>query len=277
MKVAIYTRVSGKSNRQDAANQSLQLIEYCARQGWDYVEYSDRMSGTKAPTVPRSCRCSRMRGRDGSILFFSGLWTDSAARARSRRSNTCSCSIATVWAGRVTVSNISIERDCSATRSSRSWPRSPNRNTRGSRSGLLPVCAGRNVKGKFWSAKEASWTESEYGPCTSPVSRYAQLPPRLARPNRSWQTSSKCARGRIDQQEPKSNGLQRAPRSLPGSLASGFPCSGLFRASAHLHSASCGVTLRGIIASPGRRSPMEPKKIANWITVAANLAVLANL
>ena len=48
MKVAIYTRVSGKSNRQDAANQSLQLIEYCQRQGWDYIEYTDRMSGTRA-------------------------------------------------------------------------------------------------------------------------------------------------------------------------------------------------------------------------------------
>jgi DNA invertase Pin-like site-specific DNA recombinase len=48
MKVAIYTRVSGKSNRQDAANQSLQLTEYCQRQGWEYVEYIDRMSGTKA-------------------------------------------------------------------------------------------------------------------------------------------------------------------------------------------------------------------------------------
>jgi DNA invertase Pin-like site-specific DNA recombinase len=48
MKVAIYTRVSGKSNRQDAANQSLQLVEYCQRQGWDYVEYTDRMSGTRA-------------------------------------------------------------------------------------------------------------------------------------------------------------------------------------------------------------------------------------
>ena len=48
MRVAIYTRVSGKSNRQDAANQSLQLIEYCQRQGWDYVEYTDRMSGTRA-------------------------------------------------------------------------------------------------------------------------------------------------------------------------------------------------------------------------------------
>jgi DNA invertase Pin-like site-specific DNA recombinase len=48
MKVAIYTRVSGKSNRQDAANQSLQLVEYCERQGWEYVEYTDRMSGTRA-------------------------------------------------------------------------------------------------------------------------------------------------------------------------------------------------------------------------------------
>jgi DNA invertase Pin-like site-specific DNA recombinase len=48
MKAAIYTRVSGKSNRQDAANQSLQLVEYCQRQGWDYVEYTDRMSGTRA-------------------------------------------------------------------------------------------------------------------------------------------------------------------------------------------------------------------------------------
>src|SRR5262249_30232113 len=48
MRVAIYTRVSGKSNKQDAANQSLQLTEFCQRQGWEYVEYTDRMSGTKA-------------------------------------------------------------------------------------------------------------------------------------------------------------------------------------------------------------------------------------
>jgi predicted site-specific integrase-resolvase len=48
MKVAIYARVSGRSNRQDAANQSLQLVEYCQRQGWEYVEYTDRMSGIRA-------------------------------------------------------------------------------------------------------------------------------------------------------------------------------------------------------------------------------------
>ena len=48
MRVAIYTRVSGKSNRQDAANQSLQLTEFCQRQGWEYLEYTDRVTGTKA-------------------------------------------------------------------------------------------------------------------------------------------------------------------------------------------------------------------------------------
>jgi DNA invertase Pin-like site-specific DNA recombinase len=48
VKVAVYSRVSGKSNRQDATNQSLQLIEYCQRQDWEYVEYIGRMSGTRA-------------------------------------------------------------------------------------------------------------------------------------------------------------------------------------------------------------------------------------
>ena len=48
MTVAIYTRVSGQSNRQDTENQALQLREYCERQGWDYVEYTDRRSGARA-------------------------------------------------------------------------------------------------------------------------------------------------------------------------------------------------------------------------------------
>src|SRR5437773_11244130 len=62
MKVAIYTRVSGKSNRQDAANQSLQLVEYCQRQGWEYVEYTDRMTGTRAD------RCEFQRVFEGARL-----------------------------------------------------------------------------------------------------------------------------------------------------------------------------------------------------------------
>ena len=48
MKVAIYTRVSGKSNRQDAANQSLQLVEYCQRQGWEYILPSFNVSGLES-------------------------------------------------------------------------------------------------------------------------------------------------------------------------------------------------------------------------------------
>ena len=37
-----------QSNRQDTENQALQLREYCERQGWDYVEYTDRRSGARA-------------------------------------------------------------------------------------------------------------------------------------------------------------------------------------------------------------------------------------
>src|SRR5262245_19182401 len=48
MRVAIYTRVSGQSNRQDTENQALELRQYCHRQGWDYVVYTDRRSGTRA-------------------------------------------------------------------------------------------------------------------------------------------------------------------------------------------------------------------------------------
>src|SRR5215813_12219682 len=48
MRVAIYTRVSGQSNRQDTENQALQLREYCERQGWEYVEYTDRRSGARS-------------------------------------------------------------------------------------------------------------------------------------------------------------------------------------------------------------------------------------
>jgi DNA invertase Pin-like site-specific DNA recombinase len=84
MKVAIYTRVSGKSNKQDAANQSLQLIEYCQRQGWDYVEYTDRMSGTKADRTASS-NSSRMHASRNLILCCSGRSTGSAAKGSPKR------------------------------------------------------------------------------------------------------------------------------------------------------------------------------------------------
>src|ERR1051325_9905568 len=71
MKVAIYTRVSGKSNRQDAGNQRIALVEYCQRQGWDYIEYTDRMSGTRADRAEfqRMFDDARLRHFD-MVLFW---------------------------------------------------------------------------------------------------------------------------------------------------------------------------------------------------------------
>jgi DNA invertase Pin-like site-specific DNA recombinase len=71
VKVAIYTRVSGRSNRQDTTNQSLQLIEYCQRQGWEYVEYTDRMTGTRADRAEfqRMFEDARLRRID-LVLFW---------------------------------------------------------------------------------------------------------------------------------------------------------------------------------------------------------------
>jgi DNA invertase Pin-like site-specific DNA recombinase len=73
MKVAIYTRVSGRSNRQDAANQSLQLVEYCQRQGWDYTEYTDRMSGTKAERTAFMQMFEDARLKHFNIVLFWAL------------------------------------------------------------------------------------------------------------------------------------------------------------------------------------------------------------
>src|SRR5205814_7463104 len=72
-KVAIYTGVSGKSNRQDAANQSLQLIEYCQRQGWDYIEYTDRMSGTRADRAEFQRMFEDARLKHFDIVLFWAL------------------------------------------------------------------------------------------------------------------------------------------------------------------------------------------------------------
>src|SRR3954466_8640678 len=48
MKVACYGRVSGKSNRQETANQLIQLRAWCEREGHEVViEYVDRQTGTR--------------------------------------------------------------------------------------------------------------------------------------------------------------------------------------------------------------------------------------
>jgi DNA invertase Pin-like site-specific DNA recombinase len=71
VKVAIYCRVSGKSNRQDATNQTLQLVEFCQRQSWDYTEYTDRMTGTRADRAEfqRMFEDARLRRFD-MVLFW---------------------------------------------------------------------------------------------------------------------------------------------------------------------------------------------------------------
>jgi DNA invertase Pin-like site-specific DNA recombinase len=79
MKVAIYTRVWGKSNRQDAANQSLQLIEYCQRQGWEYdaviailstiaKQEHARLSERVVAGLQRAKRAGRILGRKRIIV-----------------------------------------------------------------------------------------------------------------------------------------------------------------------------------------------------------------
>ncbi len=46
MKVAIYARVSTTDKGQDVRNQTLQLREFCDRQGWTIVtEYCDQKTG----------------------------------------------------------------------------------------------------------------------------------------------------------------------------------------------------------------------------------------
>lgn len=48
MKVAIYARVSTKDKGQDTENQSAQLREFAAKQGWSvFAEYVDHESGAK--------------------------------------------------------------------------------------------------------------------------------------------------------------------------------------------------------------------------------------
>src|SRR6266850_2257952 len=48
MIVAIYSRVSGRSNKQDTANQQLVLKAWCEKEGHTVVEYIDRRSGARA-------------------------------------------------------------------------------------------------------------------------------------------------------------------------------------------------------------------------------------
>src|SRR5438876_8430157 len=175
MKVAIYTRVSGKSNRQDAANQSLQLIEYRQRQGWEYVEYTDRMSGTRAdrPDYQRLFADARLKHFD-MVLFwaldrFSREGTLKTLEYLQRLDSY-------VLRGRVSRSNISTAQECFATLSSRFWPRLPSRNMRGCRSALSLDFGGRSAKARC----SAQAPVRRSAPGMQPVNPSERLPPTLA-------------------------------------------------------------------------------------------------
>lgn len=73
MNAAIYTRVSGKSNRQDAESQAIQLREYCQRQGWEYVEYTDRQTGTKSDRAAFTMLFEDARLKKFDIVLFWAL------------------------------------------------------------------------------------------------------------------------------------------------------------------------------------------------------------
>ena len=72
MIVAIYTRVSGRSNKQDTANQSDVLRAWCQREGHDIIEYSDRMTGTRGDrTALQQMFQDAAEGKFQMLLFWS--------------------------------------------------------------------------------------------------------------------------------------------------------------------------------------------------------------
>jgi DNA invertase Pin-like site-specific DNA recombinase len=73
MKVAIYSRVSTIGKGQDTENQTMQLREFAAKQGWEVVaEYTDHESGSKSdrPQFQTMLKAASQRKFD-LLLFWS--------------------------------------------------------------------------------------------------------------------------------------------------------------------------------------------------------------
>jgi DNA invertase Pin-like site-specific DNA recombinase len=72
-RVAIYARVSTKDKGQDVKNQTLQLHEFCQRQGWTVVkEYTDRASGKRGDRVAFNEMFDAASRREfDTVLFWS--------------------------------------------------------------------------------------------------------------------------------------------------------------------------------------------------------------
>ena len=188
MRVGIYTRVSGKSNRQDAANQSIQLVEYCQSQGWEYEEYTDRMSGTKADRAAfqRMFEDARLKRFD-LVLFW--------ALDRFSREGTLKTleylqrldSYGVAWKSYTEqyLDSTGMFRDVVLP----SWLRSQSKSTRGYRSAWWLAYAGRSGMGRCWGGSASLLIGRECADSMPPAHPLGRLPQSLACPNRSLRIS----------------------------------------------------------------------------------------
>jgi DNA invertase Pin-like site-specific DNA recombinase len=74
MKIAIYSRVSTKDKGQDVENQTLQLEDFCKRQGWEVVKrFTDYMSGKSDARPGLQDMFSSARRKEFDCLLFWSL------------------------------------------------------------------------------------------------------------------------------------------------------------------------------------------------------------
>lgn len=74
MRVAVYARVSTRDRGQDTANQTNQLREFCARQGWTIVaEYVDRKSGKNGDREQFQAMLDAASRREFDVVLFWAL------------------------------------------------------------------------------------------------------------------------------------------------------------------------------------------------------------
>lgn len=74
LRIALYSRVSTKDKGQDVRNQTDQLREFCARQGWPIVkEFTDKASGKRGDRVQFQAMFDAASRREFDCLLFWSL------------------------------------------------------------------------------------------------------------------------------------------------------------------------------------------------------------
>lgn len=68
MKAGLYARVSTTDKEQNPENQLMRLREYAQRQGWEYEEFTDFLSGKDANRPGFSALLSRCKRREFDII-----------------------------------------------------------------------------------------------------------------------------------------------------------------------------------------------------------------